>query len=270
MKRCPTCNRKYVDEDLNYCLADGSFLLTPSELQQPEAPPTVKITDAPTEVITRRQSDLPTEVMPGATPATNPDYKRATAPAKSFGSAPWIIAYLAICTVIIAGVVLFIGDRRKENSDSTSSMNANSFTGNSATTSTNKGAVSTYATPTPTSTPTASPTEASTASLSLRKITGMSDLSGTYTYDRIIGIESDTPFNASDYTSRREGNDFTVVIRNATTQGSRSLGGGGAIDSVELQQRDSDVVLLVKAKEGTKTWVWRNNAILLVQIGLKK
>jgi hypothetical protein len=97
----------------------------------------------------------------------------------------------------------------------------------------------------------------------------MLDLSGTYKFDRLISIQSDTPFEASDYTSRKEGSNFYVVIRNASLQGNFKLGGGGAIDGAELQQRQGDVVLTVRMKDGVKTWVWRNNGIL-VQIGLKK
>lgn len=269
-KRCPICNRKYVEDEINYCLADGSFLLTLNERAATEEPPTIKITGVPTEVIPSRQVNVPTEVMPIAAPITNPIYTRATVSTKLSTSIPWIIGYLAICAVVITGALLFIVDRRKTNSDNPSSTNANSFTGNSSATSANKGAVSTYTTTKPTSTPTASPSETPTINPSLRKISRLEDLSGDYTYDRLIGIESNTPFNSSDYTSRREGNDFTVVIRGATLEGRPSLGGGGAIYSAELQQRGSDVVLLVKARDGTKTWVWRNGSVLLVQIGLKK
>lgn len=262
-KRCPTCNRKYIEEEINYCLADGSFLLTLDELAPTEAPPTVKIVDAPTEVLPGRQSNIPTEIMPGVPPATAPAYARATISTRPFISMALIIGFLGICALLIIGVIFVVG-----RSDSSSSANANYFTGNN--TSSNKGVVSTYATPRPTSTPTASPSPSPASDSSLRKITGMADLSGDYKYDRLIGINSTTPFNSDDYTSRREGDDFTVVIKNATVQGKPSLPGGGAIDGAELQQRGSDVVLLVKAKAGTKNWVWRNASVLLVQIGLKK
>jgi hypothetical protein len=97
----------------------------------------------------------------------------------------------------------------------------------------------------------------------------MLDLSGTYKFDRLIAIQSDTPFEAGDYTSRKEGSNFYVVIRNASLQGNSKLGAGGAIDGADLQQRQGDVVLTVRMKDGVKTWVWRNNGIL-VQIGLKR
>jgi serine/threonine protein kinase len=103
-----------------------------------------------------------------------------------------------------------------------------------------------------------------------RNITGMMDLSGTYKFDKLIGIESDTPFGAGDYSSRKDGNNFYVVIHNASLRGNSKMSAGGAIDGADLQQRQGDVVLTVRMKDGVKTWVWRNEAILLVQIGLKK
>jgi hypothetical protein len=41
MKRCPTCNHTYLDENLSFCLADGSALVSLVEHQQAEPPPTV-------------------------------------------------------------------------------------------------------------------------------------------------------------------------------------------------------------------------------------
>lgn len=51
---------------MNYCLADGSFLLTPAELQPSAETPTIKISDAATEVLPNAPSGAPTEVLPAA------------------------------------------------------------------------------------------------------------------------------------------------------------------------------------------------------------
>ena len=69
-KRCPKCKRKYVEEDLNYCLADGTFLLTPGEMSPGEAAPTLRIQDAPTEALPPRQTSI--DAGPRARPRTNP------------------------------------------------------------------------------------------------------------------------------------------------------------------------------------------------------
>ena len=57
MKRCPTCNRTYTDELLNFCLADGAFLSAPTDPQTTVASPTARSTESPTEII-------PTELLP--------------------------------------------------------------------------------------------------------------------------------------------------------------------------------------------------------------
>ena len=38
IKRCPTCNRTYSDENISFCLADGALLSAP--LAKTEPPPT--------------------------------------------------------------------------------------------------------------------------------------------------------------------------------------------------------------------------------------
>jgi hypothetical protein len=57
MKRCPTCNRTYTDELLNFCLADGAFLSAPTDPQPTVDSPTARSTEPPTEII-------PTELLP--------------------------------------------------------------------------------------------------------------------------------------------------------------------------------------------------------------
>lgn len=54
-KYCPTCDRKY-SEDLNFCLEDGSALLTFGEIPPAEGPPTLKISDATVEELTQMHS----------------------------------------------------------------------------------------------------------------------------------------------------------------------------------------------------------------------
>ncbi|HEY0429323.1 MAG TPA: hypothetical protein VGC76_16195 [Pyrinomonadaceae bacterium] len=71
-KRCPKCGRIYVDETLNYCLADGSFLYFPGELEANATGGETEILEnsfdeagVKTEaaVIPARETAAPTEVL---------------------------------------------------------------------------------------------------------------------------------------------------------------------------------------------------------------
>ena len=95
---------------------------------------------------------------------------------------------------------------------------------------------------------------------------GFLDLPGTFKFDRILAIEVEPKIQFGDYTSRRDGSTFYVTIRNALLEGKSNMPAGGAIYGADLHQRGNDVVMTVKMKDGCKTWVWRNNS-LLVQIG---
>ena len=45
MKKCPTCNRTYADETLTFCLADGSLLSAPHDLDATQHLPASHVLD---------------------------------------------------------------------------------------------------------------------------------------------------------------------------------------------------------------------------------
>src|SRR4051812_28110361 len=67
MKRCPTCNRTYTDEALNFCLADGAFLSAPNDPQPTMASPTLHSTETPTEILPTEQLPVNTSTVPSPT-----------------------------------------------------------------------------------------------------------------------------------------------------------------------------------------------------------
>lgn len=86
-KRCPTCNRKYVEEDINYCLEDGSFLH--NELPPEEAAPTARISNVPTEILRSAPTLINRKSLPQ--PRSN---------------LTWL--WVAIGAVLLIGLIVFI------------------------------------------------------------------------------------------------------------------------------------------------------------------
>src|SRR5215212_1230058 len=74
-KRCPTCDRKYFEKDLNYCLADGSFLLAPDEFPPPDQAPNIKPSAEPSAVLTSAKPGKLTEVLPAGEETWSSDTK---------------------------------------------------------------------------------------------------------------------------------------------------------------------------------------------------
>ncbi|HEY0319567.1 MAG TPA: hypothetical protein VGC66_01210 [Pyrinomonadaceae bacterium] len=129
-KRCPTCDRRYVEEELNYCLVDGSLLLKANELSPPGAS-TVKITAAaPTEVLPPGQLGIPTEALADGETTTSQGKLSYPEP-RPFLSTRNIIA-LAVAVLLLAGLGLFISIWLKTFLTSPSSANVNSPANNNA------------------------------------------------------------------------------------------------------------------------------------------
>lgn len=113
-KLCPTCNRRYVEDQLNYCLADGSFLLTANELPTSDSPHAVKRTDIPGEAPpTSRQSSVPTLVLPSGelldTSGARPNLSTVPtmhAPAAGKKSKTIIFIVAAFAMIAVAGTTL--------------------------------------------------------------------------------------------------------------------------------------------------------------------
>lgn len=109
-KRCPTCDRKYFEKDLNYCLADGSFLLTPDEFPPPDHAPSKKNATKPTVMLTNAQSGRPTEVLPAGEETWDSDRKAeasAPLPVQRNKYLPQLLAAGGVLVIVL--VVALIG-----------------------------------------------------------------------------------------------------------------------------------------------------------------
>jgi hypothetical protein len=51
MKRCPACNRTYVDDSFTFCLNDGALLSPPYDPQTPQYNPSPRTNPPPTEIM---------------------------------------------------------------------------------------------------------------------------------------------------------------------------------------------------------------------------
>lgn len=119
MKTCPSCNRSYTDEALNFCLQDGSPLVNepvlPSETTATSRYPVPRETDPPPTQVYLPNPPVPppTRSMPGA--AYQPQY----APAPQYTPMPlarqrkssaiwWILGGLAVVIVLGIGAVIVI------------------------------------------------------------------------------------------------------------------------------------------------------------------
>ena len=166
MKRCPNCDRVYTDPALNFCLADGSFLLATGDQKVSKLAPTISASEMPTEALPakekpRRETAPPT--APSLTPPlARPVYTPAPQPQPA---APDRKTYLWVVIVILfAGVValayLLIQRSSNENhtAESASTSNSNSISINAPSTPRATATPTPIATPSATRTPTPTPT----------------------------------------------------------------------------------------------------------------
>src|SRR5215207_3488703 len=118
MKRCPSCNRTYTDLSLNFCLEDGTPLVSdgpsahdpnatiryPGGRDTSEPPPTEIYRPAPTP--TPRPTAPPPPSLQQWKPAPQPPPPQP--PQKKSRAIWWILGGLAALTIIGAGVVVMI------------------------------------------------------------------------------------------------------------------------------------------------------------------
>lgn len=150
-KRCPTCNRKFFEEDLNYCLADGSFLLTPGELPPAGQAPTLIISDAPTEIKPRGRAAAPTEGLPadkvsGSLAGGREQASQVTVAASRRETRQLLLIFIIVFTAAFLGVVIVASIFRTPSNDSSNTnaginTNVTSPTNSGSTTNTNQGAI---------------------------------------------------------------------------------------------------------------------------------
>jgi hypothetical protein len=108
MKRCPSCNRTYKDLALNFCLEDGTPLLSnagprPAAPTDRYASPRNTNEPPPTEIYrpgSPLMNQVPEMTPPRATPQTHP--------VKKSNAVWWIVGGLAIIGVFGVGVIVII------------------------------------------------------------------------------------------------------------------------------------------------------------------
>ena len=133
MKRCPSCNRTYTDTSLNYCLEDGTPLVSgPAPPPDPQA--TIRYsapldTDPPPTEIYRQQAPLLNQVEASAQPRqwspTPP-----THPRKKSSAVWWILGGIVVLAVIVVGIAIVILALASLGSNTNQNANTNTNTRN--------------------------------------------------------------------------------------------------------------------------------------------
>ena len=167
MKRCPTCNRTYTDLSLNFCLEDGTPLLSDAPGSDPNAtlryPPARDTSEPPpTEIYRPETAPIPRAAPAPPPPAPPPPPEWSPTPTqpprKKSNAVWWILGGLAALVVIGVGLVVMIialaslssntnanlnANTRETNRNSnvTANVNSNSNTANSNTTVTPNGPI---------------------------------------------------------------------------------------------------------------------------------
>ena len=144
MKRCPTCNRTYSDNSLNFCLEDGTPLATDGPTVDPNAtirypaardtsePPPTEIYRPEPAVVSPRPTTPPPPARPAPPPQWTPGPAAAPPPQKKSNAIWWILGGLLAVLVIGVGLVVMIialasfgTDNRNLNANRNENRNAN-------------------------------------------------------------------------------------------------------------------------------------------------
>jgi hypothetical protein len=131
MKQCPACNRTYTDDELLFCLEDGTKLIQAS-YGGGDAPasfdPSATLAYSPGRATNPPPENFYPQTPPAQTPAPPPawspaPYTPAVTPARKSSSKPWIIAAIAAVVVLGLGIVVLLAVIGR---DSTTNSNKNS------------------------------------------------------------------------------------------------------------------------------------------------
>jgi ketosteroid isomerase-like protein len=126
VKRCPTCNKTFTDQNLSFCIDDGTPLMRidePADAAPDEE--TIVSPSAESQVTRPSRTSEPAYQPPGgyAPPGTAPGQKGKQ---KIW---PWVIAILALVLLVLAGLgiaaAIFIPSMLRSSNDNTSNLNAN-------------------------------------------------------------------------------------------------------------------------------------------------
>ena len=168
MKRCPTCNRTYTDNSLNFCLEDGSPLAADGPPVDPNAtirypaardtsePPPTEIYRPEPAVVAPRPTTPPPPTRPAPPPPQWTPPPTAAPPKKKSNAIWWILGGLAAVVVIGGGIVVLLialalgTDNKNLNANRNENRNANANVSVNTNTNTNTN-VNANATTTPAS-----------------------------------------------------------------------------------------------------------------------
>jgi hypothetical protein len=166
MKRCPTCNRTYTDNSLNFCLEDGTPLAAdgppvdpnatmryPAARDTSEPPPTEIYRPEPAAAVPPRPitPTPPPPTRPAPPPPQWPPAAVAAPPKKKSNAIWWILGGLAAVVVIGGGVVVLLialalgTDNRNLNANRNENRNANVSVNTNSNTNVNANATTTPA-----------------------------------------------------------------------------------------------------------------------------
>jgi hypothetical protein len=129
MKRCPTCQRTYTDASLNFCLEDGTPLLSDAAPSPP-----------PAEVY-RQPTPLLNQVDPMAQPRQWSPVPPMP-PRKKSSAVWWVLGGVVVVGILVVGaaIMMLALASMGSNSNTTSNRNANLRNSNSRTTNRNSNA----------------------------------------------------------------------------------------------------------------------------------
>lgn len=131
MKICPRCQKTYTDDNLNFCLEDGSVL---SAMSQPAAPPdTIHMPQVPTQA----QQQVPTG-QPSGQPGWNMGAQQPYSmqpPKKSSKAWIWVLLILGVVVLLCGGGfagLLFLGSQVEKSNTATTNSDSKTTTSNSS------------------------------------------------------------------------------------------------------------------------------------------
>lgn len=119
MKRCPSCNRTYTDLSLNFCLEDGTPLVSGSLASDlnatvSDAPPPQTSGPPPTEIYRQEQplpkqvAELGTRRLAASQWSSQPPQMFPPRPKEKSSAIWWILGGLAVVTVICIGLIIMM------------------------------------------------------------------------------------------------------------------------------------------------------------------
>jgi hypothetical protein len=144
MKRCPSCNRSYTDQSLNFCLEDGTPLVPDAPTPPPSDPnatmtypPARDTAEPPATEIYRPDSPLisqpPRSTQPPPVHQQQPQQWSPTpvvTPKKKSNAIWWVLGGLAAFGVIGVGIVVVLIAWASINASNTNNSNVNIGNGN--------------------------------------------------------------------------------------------------------------------------------------------